>query len=268
MKNGIPWGICHFSFPWKKSTVFKDCPPLLVDDDTTMSSNEYWHYPLQKLYDDDDDTNATVTTGRDSSYIDPYDNHPDPSYVARPKVFFVVVRNPYDRVISMFHYRNRNNESVHHTRGSSASATATAVSFLNEWVQESVKHASPQNGGLNWPNSTICQYQYVYDEMTGRRVPRVQHIVQFEYLAEDFNPLAAQYGLDQSGLMITSSSHKENAHNYTDQTLDVVDLTTETLTLLNEKCPNDFELGRGYEMIWTQQEMKNMNDRRKPKWLL
>ena len=70
-------------------------------------------------------------------------------------------------------------------------------------------------------------------------------MVQFEYLAQDFNPLAHQYQLP-----LAIPEHKENAHTYDPDTLTVSDLTPYTLQLMNTICAKDFELGRGYEMVW------------------
>jgi hypothetical protein len=102
--------------------------------------------------------------------------------------------------------------------------------------------------GLKWENSTNCQHQYLFDEQTGQPIPDVEHIVQFEYLSEDFNALAQQYGLN-----LSIPTRRINAFNYSKpNVLGVADLTTRTLEKMNEKCRQDFNLGRGYEMIWSQ----------------
>lgn len=225
LKANIPWGTCHFDFPWKPTTPFKDCPPLL---DTTVTSNGiYWHYPLQHLNQTLPETYKTY----------PYDNHPNATYVARPKKYFVVVRNPYDRLISLFYYDHRG-KKAHIAKG------PNAIQNLNAWSQRFLQDG--RKAGLYWPNSTLCQHQYLYDESTGQPIPDVDHVVQFEYLKQDFDPLARQYGLP-----LAIPEHKENAHNYSDpETLTEKNLDVTTLSLINTICKKDFELARGYEMIW------------------
>jgi hypothetical protein len=62
---------------------------------------------------------------------------------------------------------------------------------------------------LMWENST---WQYLFDELTGQRIPNVDHVVQFEYLAQYFNVLAWQYGLD----LRIPETRRENAFNYSE----------------------------------------------------
>ncbi len=222
MEANISWGTCHFEFPWRNRSIFKDCPPLL--DNKIKSDNVLWHYPLQRLKETELHTNH-------------YDNLPDKNYVSRPKKYFVVVRNPYDRLISMYYHKYRRGKKKR---------KQIDIPLLNDWSQQVLKDGSIV--GLKWKNSTICQHQYFFDEQTGQRIPDVDHIVQFEYLSEDFNALAQQYGLN-----LSIPTRKITYNNYSKPgTLGVADLTTRTLEIMNELCSHDFKLGRGYEMIWTQ----------------
>lgn len=217
LQSNISWGVCHFNFPWKHKTPFRNCPP--VRDGKVRNRQVHWHYPLQHL--------KKLKFG-----VFPYDNHPNQSYVARPKKYFVVVRNPYDRLISMYHHATKRIN----TNG------------LNTWSQKILRDAS--HLGLGWTNSTICQYQYLYDAETGAAIPDVDHIVQFEHLAEDFHSLAQQYGLD-----LTIPKEKVNANNYNRPgAVTETDLDAATLELLNTVCARDFQLGRGYTMIWGEQQ--------------
>ena len=210
-QQGITWGACHFNFPWKRR---KKCPE--IDERMPRASKCFWHYPLQHL---------------PSFPVEPYDNILDPDLLKMPKRYFTVVRNPYKRLLS-FYYMNM-------IRAKRKGPEAASKDSLNKYAQRLLDHATAV--GLFHPNSTICQYPYLYHE-NGTKL--VDHVVQFEYLAEDFNPLARSYNLN-----LSIPDYKVNAHTYNEETLTIRDFTEETIYKINSKCRKDFDLGRGYEMM-------------------
>ena len=120
--------------------------------------------------------------------------------------------------------------------------------YLNTWSRNVLRDGN--HVGLAWKkNSTICQHQYLFDEITGKSVPNVDHVVQFEYLVQDFHPLAKQYGL---GNVLGISARKENDRPRKVSDFGISDLDTKTIHLMNTICSNDFDLARGYKMIHGQ----------------
>ena len=224
MNANISWGTCHFDFPWRRNSPFKMCPPLR--EQRVVRQQVWWHYPLQYL------KQVKYPHG-----LDPYDNLQNATYVARPKKFFVVVRNPYDRLISMFYHSHRNSPRLTHG--------PNAKLYLNTWSRNVLRDGN--HVGLAWKkNSTICQHQYLFDEITGKSVPNVDHVVQFEYLVQDFHPLAKQYGL---GNVLEIPARKENFRPRKVSDFGMSDLDTKTTHLMNTICSKDFDLARGYKKI-------------------
>ena len=211
LRHNISWGCCHFDFPWRHKTNFQNCPPLRVQK---SSWKVHWHWPLQELYRSHglspfDGKSIDNDNKKDNRKLNPYDNILDEGYATRPKRYFVVVRNPYDRILSLFHYyRNHpSNKNMHTNDGT----------IFNEWIQHILTpEGTKKIIGLKYSDKpNICQYQYVYYEYHNKTQPpgnnrdnhdddvamtttahkMVDHIVQFEYLKEDFDMLARQYDL-------------------------------------------------------------------------
>ena len=216
IKHNISWGACHFNFPWKRKNVdLKHCPPIRKQQ--PGSKKVYWHYPLQYL-------------PMEAFPMNPYDNILDLDYATRPKRFFAVVRNPYDRMVSFFYH------------GKSGAMT---VAEMNQWIQRGLQ--KPWLAGLRYSNSSMCQYPYFYhhdgkNNTTPQRM--VDHLLHFETLANEFAQLANDYGLNMS-----IPSRKINARKHNTAGPTTKDLSNKTIDMLNRLCPQDFELGRGYSMI-------------------
>jgi hypothetical protein len=210
LDQNITWGACHFRNPrLTRDNNLRNCPPL--DNRTIITKDDFWHYPLQHL--------------PNLPYDAYYDNLADPQMNGRPKKFFAIVRNPYDRIIS-FYYKG--------------SKRRPKRDKLNKMAKKILLDATTK--GLRFHNSTICQYPYFYHE-NGTQM--IDHIVHFEYLADDFNPLARKYNLN-----LTIPQTKVNARKTVrEDVLTREDLDNETISLINTICRKDFVLGRGYEMM-------------------
>ena len=222
LEHGLPWGACHFNFPWKmrQQNILKNCPPIR---DAPMQRDYYWHYPIHRL---------PKQIGPSGANHKPYDNNQDPLYAARPKKYFAVVRNPYTRLVSFFLQNAKNGDK-------------NSGDKLNEWVQMSLRN--PTTVGLNYPNATICQYSHFYDN-DGTRM--VDHIIHFESLLKDFGLLIQEYDLPST--FAPKKVRKVNtARGKTSLTYKSFD--NETVKLINQVCDKDFNLGGeegGYSKIY------------------
>lgn len=209
-----------------------------MKDISITNKTVFWHYPLQQM---------VKESG--SLSVFPYDNLSNSSDAARPKKYFVVVRNPYTRLVSFFYQAHGQGWKKKKKKKMERLTPANARKYFTEFLQKVVQEG--HHVGLLWENSTICQSQYLFDEVTGEPIPHVDHVVQFEYLAQDFDALAQQYGLD----LRIPDRRRENAHNYSNPgTMSVDDISAETLGMANRRCPRDFELGRGYQTMWGSSE--------------
>mmetsp|Transcript_8874 Transcript_8874/g.12645 ORF Transcript_8874/g.12645 Transcript_8874/m.12645 type:complete len:373 (-) Transcript_8874:922-2040(-) len=241
LDHGLPWGACHFDFPWKKNekNVLRNCPPIR-DAPSQQGTDVYWHYPLQYI---------PQLRGPSGNIHNPYDNNDDLLYAARPKKYFAVVRNPYTRIVSLY---NHNVWDKH-----------KSIEHLNEWVQALLRSddysgnnrtfttggykISLYDVGLRYSNATICQYPYFYDDDGNNTM--VDHIIHFESLKEDFDQLIHEYDLPST--FAPEKVEKVNA-SLRQRKVGVVtykDLDNVTVKMMNQLCEKDFDLGRKYSKI-------------------
>jgi hypothetical protein len=218
LKQNVTWGACHFEFPWKhrQKNKLKDCPDLrnkrTLRNPLNKKDLSLWHYPLSVL-------------DRMNLPFDPYDNLIDGNLRNKTKRFFIVVRNPYSRLLSLFYM---------------AHTCKRSPEEVNEWIQSNII----ERGNGRYGNGFTPSSEYIYrrNNVTGEKERVVHHILPFERLKEEFAELMDQYNLPleipETKINGGKCPFRLTAHN----------LTKETINLINMVYAEDFELG-GYEII-------------------
>ena len=241
-KAGLIWGACHYlsnkevgcsqpDLPWKEPGY------------QSFSLTSPWHTPPKWL-------KHSIDEG-----MYPY-NGAD---------LFVVIRNPYSRIVSEYYCpwngfqgKHRNNpdvmnEWVKHT----VTALDTAMDEFNDrnrdgqWrrvqakVEERTKrskygHFDPYRY-LFAQKHYINQAEYVYD---GDSVI-VKNVVHYENLSKEFDALMKKYGIDLS----LPPKEKDGTYTYKSQSkLSHTDLNPDTIALINKFAKPDFERF-GYQRV-------------------
>jgi hypothetical protein len=277
---GLSWGKCLMESDPKISF----CPP-----------------PTPRSSDDNKDKHDNPITSLQSQPQQQSQQHLNNKRYDHQDVF-VVVRNPYARVVAAFfqYYCRRqtgidcfNNGTTTTTSTTTTVPTVPTAENMNQEIQQILKKKQKQQlqldgSGTGGSTTTtfgkanennyfdhdddddddwISQYDYVYmvtkttssQDDNGNilqdiiiRRPVIHHILQWEYLTEQFPSLMKAYGLENSITLPSEININKNDHNETswwwwwDQS--VADLTSETRALIEQVYSKDFALG-GYVKI-------------------
>lgn len=130
--------------------------------------------------------------------------------------WFVVVRCPYERIVSEFHCKyggiGIDVDSIN----------KCDVQQFNEYVQRRINERVP------WGNHYSEQYKYIDSD------PDIKiHVLKYENIKEEFDSLMNMYGLNISLTTHANTSYKK---------FTVDDLSNETIELINSVYANDFKL--------------------------
>ena len=139
---------------------------------------------------------------------------------------FVVVRNPYDRVISEYNcffygYQGPNHDDL---------------DVFNKWIKRNVKLITRRLQGHMLP-----QPYYAYDA-NGTKI--VDHILRYENLAEEFDDLMREYGIP---ITMPPKTNTTVRHTYSNKALETKrifkarDLMAANIKLINHVYGLDFE---------------------------
>lgn len=120
---------------------------------------------------------------------------------------FTVIRNPWDKVVSHYHYRVKTNQT----------ALQTAPIPFNEWVQ----HAYGQQDPLYYdqPKMFMPQTDWIADK-NGRIL--VDEIIHFENLDDEFNKLMQKLGKHARLPHLNKSRHGDYREYYDEATAEIV----------------------------------------------
>ena len=233
-KNGIVWGACHFNVYNHQS----HCPPIrssvcepLVPKKSLLLVVGFDYQPISVL-------SPSMLSMYDSVRAD---DHEATEEIAKP-VFFVVIRNPYERILSNYYGRCKTNPKGIYC----GTYKKNDPKWLNKVIVEQLN--GPEYGRLrNHPTNFIPQHDYVFDK-TGKRI--VKHVLRFENLESEFNALMKEYSLNIS---LPEGIRKDDNKSSND-TLSVKAFNLTVLRRIEEVYEKDFELGNytklslGYEL--------------------
>jgi Sulfotransferase family len=207
----IMWGACHYRSIKYQKCDSPDWPKVQRRIDERMPAGlkyvgEPWHCPTQWQL----------------------------PYMFENVDTFVVVRNPYERVVSEYYC------SSYGYKGPNPDLVET----FNHWVFGNVTDVTRALHGHMLP-----QAYYVYDE-NGNKI--IDHVIRYENLSAEFDALMVEYGLPiklpskKEGIpMFHTYNRKGVSHS---QQMTVNELSPENIAKINEVYARDFELF-GYRIL-------------------
>ena len=121
---------------------------------------------------------------------------------------FTVVRNPWDKVVSLYEYRRKKNKTLIASRG---------VSFT-DWVK--LTHGQNQDPFYyNNPKSFQTQLEWLRDDEDGIAI---DYVARFETLHADFEQIKTAIGCNANLPHLNASSRKNFKEYYTAESRDII----------------------------------------------
>lgn len=124
------------------------------------------------------------------------------------KFTFTIVRNPWDRVVSHYHYRAMTNQT----------GLGNKPIEFNDWVKLAYGEKNPEY--YDKPKMFMPQIEWITDE-AGKEV--VNFVGKFESLQDDFAEICKRLGRPEIALPhLKKSSRKPYIHYYSDESRDII----------------------------------------------
>lgn len=135
--------------------------------------------------------------------------------------WFIVVRNPYDRILSEYHCKwgGVGNKKITHSKEEFNQYIRNKINIINKNKNKFFGHYLPQ-------------HLYLYKDVK-------MHILKFENISNDFNQLMKKYKLN---LQLNKHDNKNI------KIFSINDFDNKTITLINQVYDKDFKLF-GYKKI-------------------
>jgi len=248
-KKGFIWGACHFMNVTEVGCMAPDVP-YTAPNYQSYAMTSPWHTPSKLL----------------RKYVN------ESQYPYHNADLFVVVRNPYDRIMSEY-YCPWLGFQAKYRKDTVYEYDANDPAVMNNWVKKMVTnlsnameeffendrehdrehghdHATPrvQSKGINEDKYVLAQKhfvnqaEYIYD---GDKVV-VENVVHYENLSKEFDELMEKYGID------TNLPPKGKGGTYTDtantKRLTYRDLDAKSIEIINKFAKPDFEK-LGYQKV-------------------
>lgn len=157
--------------------------------------------------------------------------------------FFIVVRNPYERVISEFYCKWGGFKSKNFGKLYNLKLTDTSSNIqINNWINMRLKHMKTllNNNKYLVNGHWVPQYLYIYDS-TGKLLIKKKNIIHLENIQKELNKLFSKY-------KININYSQAPLININKKIFNVNDLSKENINLINEIYDDDFKLF-GYKKI-------------------
>jgi hypothetical protein len=215
-ENGIPWSVCHWR-PWCDEDGQIKCPNYTAVDSQNMHNVfpvANWHVPPMYFDAANDDNDTAIAT------FNPYRDN--------TTRLFVVVRDPYDCIVSEYKYFPSWLKKDGWDR-----ANATQ---LNQWVLRTLSHIkNAQPGSKPYfvrDAHMVPQYDYI------RGNEHRMHILRQERLAHEFTCLAHVFQLPEAMVVAKNLMHSNRGAG----SLSKHDLSPNALRLIEQVYAEDFRL--------------------------
>jgi hypothetical protein len=157
--------------------------------------------------------------------------------------FFLIVRNPYERVISEFYckwggYKSKNCENKYKLQITETSSNKD----INKWMTHTLTDLSKLLKSNIYLSSGhwVPQYLYIFNAY-GKKIVKNNNIIHFENIGNELDKLFSRYNMD-------ISYSQAPLINVNKKSFAIENLSKKNINLINEIYKNDFELF-GYPMI-------------------
>jgi len=214
-QHNISWGACLYLNRLGGGSKWARCPPYLDKERKNRTRYGYnlspWHIPPVTLREQ---------TAQDDFF--PYFNG---------STLFMVVRNPYERVLSSFKHWQRHRKKQ---------TGVQLVEILNTFMKTKLQHM-PDEGLYKLDGHLVPQYLYTQPVYPDQPV----EILRLESLADDFGCLVQKYRLPRS-MDFRGGNH--SAVNASPSEVTISNLTDESIALIERVYQQDFQ-SFGYPLL-------------------